>query len=83
MAKKVQGVLELATAAKAATQRITQTSTDAKNTALLAYARRLETEGDPVLEANAKDLAEAERRGLPAAMQDRLKLDGKRLAAIV
>ena len=60
---KAQGVLELATAAKAAARHIAGASTGAKNAALLAYARRLETEGGPVLEANARDLAEAKRRG--------------------
>jgi len=79
---KAQGVLELATTAKAAARRIAGASTGAKNAALLAYARRLETAGGPVLEANARDLAEAKRRGLPAAMLDRLMLDAKRLATI-
>jgi gamma-glutamyl phosphate reductase len=74
-----QGVL---IAAKAAARTLAGASTGAKNAALLAYARRLEHEGGPVLEANARDLAEAGRRGLPAAMQDRLRLDPKRLAAI-
>ena len=80
--RRHESVLELATAAKEAARRIAGASTGAKNAALLAYARRLETEGGPVLEANARDLAEAKRRGLSPAMQDRLRLDAKRLAAI-
>jgi glutamate-5-semialdehyde dehydrogenase len=82
MAKKGSPVLELALAAKEAARRIAGGSSGAKNAALLAYARLLETETEPLLEANARDLAEAQRRGLPAAMQDRLKLDPKRLAGI-
>jgi glutamate-5-semialdehyde dehydrogenase len=35
-----------------------------------------------ILEANAKDLAAAEANGLSSAMSDRLRLDGKRIAAI-
>ncbi len=81
MAKK-SPVRELALAAKEAARRIAGASTGAKNAALLAYARRLEDEGGAVLEANARDLAEARRRGLSAAMQDRLRLEPKRLAAI-
>ncbi|HWR97738.1 MAG TPA: glutamate-5-semialdehyde dehydrogenase [Candidatus Methanoperedens sp.] len=82
MAKQKSPVLELALAAKQAARRIAGASTGAKNTALLAYARRLETEGRGVLEANARDLEAARRRGLSAAMQDRLQLDPQRLAAI-
>jgi glutamate-5-semialdehyde dehydrogenase len=69
-------VLELALAAKEAARRIAGASTGAKNAALLAYARLLETETGPLLAANAQDLAAAKRRGLSAALQD--GLDEKR-----
>jgi glutamate-5-semialdehyde dehydrogenase len=81
MAKK-GSVLELARSAREASRHLAKASTDAKNGALLVYARKLVKEGTPVLRANRKDLAAARRKKLPSAMQDRLKLTPERLEGV-
>jgi glutamate-5-semialdehyde dehydrogenase len=53
-----------------------------KNSILLAIADGLEAAAAEILAANARDLEAAAAAGLPAAMLDRLRLDGGRLAAI-
>ncbi len=79
---KTGPVLTIAKASKAAARGLARSSTDARNAALLGYARRLETEAGPLLEANERDLAAARRRRISAAMLDRLRLDPQRLAAM-
>lgn len=66
-----------------AAQRVLAKLTDAdKAAALRAAATALrEAEGE-ILEANAKDIAAGEAKGLSGAMLDRLKLDSARLAGI-
>jgi glutamate-5-semialdehyde dehydrogenase len=75
-------VLELAKQAQAASRLLARASTDTKDGALLAYARKLTRENASILKANAKDLAAARRSGLPRAMQDRLRLTPERLEGI-
>jgi glutamate-5-semialdehyde dehydrogenase len=75
-------VLELAKQSQAASRLLARASTDTKNGALLAYARKLTRENPFILKANAKDLAAARRSGLPRAMQDRLRLTPERLEGI-
>ena len=53
-----------------------------KADALRAAAAALREDAEPILAANARDMAAGEARGLSAAMLDRLKLDEARLAAI-
>jgi len=53
-----------------------------KADALRAAAAALREDAEPILAANARDMAAGEARGLSAAMLDRLKLDAARLAAI-
>lgn len=53
--------------------------TEAKNRALFAIANGLEPAGEAILEANSRDLASAIENGLSPAMQDRLRLDQKRI----
>jgi glutamate-5-semialdehyde dehydrogenase len=65
-----------------AAQRIAQLPTDAKNALLRAMAASLEADTDAILEANAKDMAAAENKGIAGAMLDRLRLDLPRLAGI-
>jgi glutamate-5-semialdehyde dehydrogenase len=55
---------------------------DAKTLALRAAAAAVRTNASEILDANARDLAEAEGEGLAAAMRDRLALDPNRLEAI-
>ncbi len=79
---KRRSVLDLARSARAATRYLARASTDSKNGALLAYARKLVKESGPILKANRRDLAAARRRKLPAALQDRLRLTPERLEGI-
>ena len=66
--------------ARAAATVMAAASTAAKNTALLALARRLREAGPSLQAANAKDLAKA--ADLAAPLRDRLKLDAKTLATV-
>ena len=70
------------TQARAASRRIAAASTDAKNAALYAIARRLRDARETLLRANQTDLAQAERDGLPPAMIDRLTLDAAGIEAM-
>jgi len=54
-----------------------------KDAALLAMADRLQSDESSILSANALDLEAGRKNGLSDAMLDRLRLDGKRLAAMV
>ena len=65
-----------------AAQRIAQLSTEAKNALLRAMAASLEADANAILEANTKDMAAAEGKGIAGAMLDRLRLDLPRLAGI-
>jgi glutamate-5-semialdehyde dehydrogenase len=73
---------ELARQSKAASRELAKLATAEKNACLLAMAEALERNGPIIKEANAKDMAGAAQSGLSAAMQDRLKLDDKRIAGM-
>src|SRR4051812_16072987 len=75
-------VLLLAKQAKAASRVLSNLSTDAKNRCLLAMADGLEGHKDEIKAANAKDMEASVAFGLSAAMQDRLRLDEKRISAM-
>lgn len=75
-------VLDLAKRAKAASRELARLTTSQKNDCLLAMAAALEAEKDAIREANAKDMEAAPGYGLTPAMQDRLKLDEKRIASM-
>jgi glutamate-5-semialdehyde dehydrogenase len=68
--------------ARAAAHALTKLSTEEKNTILLAMADALVAREPEILAANALDLAAAAEAGLSAAMQDRLRLDSARIAAM-
>ncbi|MEE4317737.1 MAG: glutamate-5-semialdehyde dehydrogenase [Erythrobacter sp.] len=72
----------LARQARAAQRGLAAMSSEARAAALHRAADRLEAESPAILEANAKDLAAGEARGLAKAMLDRLALDETRLAGI-
>jgi glutamate-5-semialdehyde dehydrogenase len=57
-------------------------STEKKTAALREAAAMLRRGSDEILAANRKDYADAERRGVSAAMLDRLALDEKRIEAM-
>lgn len=75
-------VLTLGRQAKAASYELMKLTTEDKNRILLAMADALLAAENEILEANAKDIAGAEEKGLTKAMVDRLRLDPKRLAAV-
>jgi len=81
-------VVQLAHEAKAAARRLAFAEAAQKNKVLervatLLLAESSKAKGEPgVLEANLRDLEQAQKRGLSGAMLDRLKLDGPRLAGV-
>ena len=68
--------------AREAALAIAQLSTEGKDALLRAMADALEADAGPILEANARDIAAAAAKGVGSAMQDRLRLDGKRLQGV-
>ncbi|WP_207457333.1 glutamate-5-semialdehyde dehydrogenase [Herbiconiux sp. SYSU D00978] len=70
------------TAAKAASAALATATADLKNAALEAVARAVEASAPRILPANELDLANGRENGLSTSLQDRLRLDEKRLAAL-
>lgn len=68
--------------ARAAARMIARADTATKNRALAEMAAAIERDATRLLEANGRDLAEARRLNLDAAMIDRLTLDRKGIAAM-
>ena len=75
-------VRRLAEQAKMASAVLALASTETKNKALTEAAAAIRRDSVIVLEANRRDLAAAEAKGLSAAFRDRLALDEKRVEAI-
>ena len=75
-------MLALAKQAKVASRALAKLSTEEKNRCLLAMADALESQKETIRAANAKDMEAAPGYGLSAAMQDRLRLDEKRIASM-
>jgi glutamate-5-semialdehyde dehydrogenase len=75
-------ILDMGRNARAASRELVKLTSDDKNRILRAMADGLIAAEAAILEANAKDLANAEANGLSKAMIDRLMLDPKRLAAV-
>ena len=73
---------QLAQRAKAASRRLAQLSTEAKNGCLRAMADALEAAAPALKEANARDLEVGRGLGLSGAMMERLMLDDRRIAAM-
>jgi glutamate-5-semialdehyde dehydrogenase len=73
---------EMGAAARAASRQLAIASTARKNAALLAIADALEAQAPAVLAANAADMAAARAAGLSLALQDRLLLNERRMAAL-
>ncbi len=72
----------IAVEARHASRAIAKLSSPAKNSLLLDMAAALIAHSDHLVEENAKDLAAAEKKGISAAMLDRLMLDETRIQAI-
>ncbi len=75
-------IAELGRRVKEASRAVARASTAQKDDALHAAAELLVQRSDEVLEANAADLARAERDGISATVQDRLRLDERRVEAM-
>lgn len=75
-------VRALALAAREAQRAVAALTAAQRNALLAAMAGRLLADADPILAANAEDVAEARERELSAALIDRLRLDRERLVAV-
>ena len=75
-------ILDLGQRARAASRLLARLSTSQKNAGLRAMADALDRHQTIILAANARDVATGESNSLSGAMLDRLRLDGKRLAAM-
>ncbi|MEK9946821.1 MAG: glutamate-5-semialdehyde dehydrogenase [Alphaproteobacteria bacterium] len=72
-------MLEIGVAAQDAARLLARASTEAKNQALRAAAQKLRENRATVLEANARDLAEADAKDISKPLRDRLVLNDDRL----
>lgn len=72
----------LALACKDAAQVMFALDTDTKRKLLQDMAAALETQGDDILAANARDVQQAGAKGIQGALLDRLRLDESRITAI-
>jgi len=77
-----EAVRTAARAARATVTGLTAAPDGAIGAALAAMAEALETAAPAVLLANEQDMRAAAEAGLPDGVRDRLRLDGKRLAAM-
>jgi glutamate-5-semialdehyde dehydrogenase len=68
--------------AKAASAALGQANTLKKNEALHAISRLLPIRADQIIAANQKDLERGQAEGLSSGLQDRLRLDETRIAAL-
>jgi glutamate-5-semialdehyde dehydrogenase len=76
------GLTDRFAAAKRASRSLATLTAGAKNQALEAIASALLLGADRILAANRLDLDAGERNGLSSALQDRLRLDEKRITAL-
>jgi glutamate-5-semialdehyde dehydrogenase len=75
-------MIELGDAARAAMRELSAVPTDAKNRALLEAAQAIRNSKSALSEANAKDVAAAEKKGIAGSMLDRLLLTDDRIEAM-
>ncbi|WP_131119447.1 glutamate-5-semialdehyde dehydrogenase [Lichenihabitans psoromatis] len=73
---------DLGAAARLAQRALALATAEQKSKALFAAAAAIRANEPVILLANARDMTDAERRGLTSASLDRLKLDGKRIEAM-
>ncbi len=72
----------LGQAARRASKTLALTSNEHRNQALHAMAKAVRDHVDDILTANRRDTMDGEKRGLSAAMLDRLMLDGERVESM-
>jgi glutamate-5-semialdehyde dehydrogenase len=77
-----QAVLQTAARAREAAAALATASRADKDRALLAMADALVAETDSILAANEQDVRRARDAGIAESLVDRLRLDGKRVAAM-
>jgi glutamate-5-semialdehyde dehydrogenase len=75
-------ILDMGRKARAATRELVKLTSAAKNDILRAMAAEVRKSEKTILEANARDIAHAEQKGLSKPMVDRLRLDAKSLEGI-
>lgn len=73
---------EMGKAARAASYKLAELSTEQKNQVLLTIAEQLEAESAAILAANEQDLADARQNSMSVALLDRLTLTPQRLEGI-
>lgn len=76
------GIRAQALRCRDAARAVARLSTEDKNALLRAMADALSADAEGILEANARDMARAQAKGVAGAMLDRLKLDPARLQGI-
>jgi glutamate-5-semialdehyde dehydrogenase len=76
-------MLSLASRAMVSARKMLKIDSEQKNNALLAMAEALEKHTPRVLEANKKDMENAQNAGLSSAMLDRLMLNESRIMSMV
>ena len=78
----IEQVRVLAQAARTASRRLALLSRADKDAALRTLADALDTATDEIVAANELDLARGRENGMPQSLQDRLRLDPPRVAAV-
>ena len=76
-------MMQLARRAKTAARQLSTLTSDEKNLCLEAMAGAIDDNRDAIRKANDLDMAAAAQSGLSGPMLDRLKLDEKRIKAMV
>lgn len=77
-----QSIHQMGVQARAAAHRLNQLGSEDKNRILRSMAEGLRNAAPLLKQANAKDLAAGEDKGLSGAMLDRLRLDDERIEAM-
>ncbi|MDG2420960.1 MAG: glutamate-5-semialdehyde dehydrogenase [Gammaproteobacteria bacterium] len=76
-------ITDLGSRARAAAREISSATTAQKNAALLSIADAINEGRKSLLESNKEDLIAGEKKGLDAALQDRLELTEKRIDTMI
>ncbi|MBF4500781.1 glutamate-5-semialdehyde dehydrogenase [Savagea sp. SN6] len=76
-------MIEIGQLAKKASQQLAQLTEEQTNEVLRAIASQLEEDAETILAANAQDMAQAEKDGIEASVQDRMLLTEDRLADMI
>ena len=76
-------MIEIGQLAKKASQQLAQLTEEKTNEVLRAIASQLEKDAATILAANAQDMAQAEKDGIEASVQDRMLLTEDRLADMI